>query len=539
MRLLNLCAGGLGLVALAATMRCGGGPSKFGPDDGGNGDGAQNADGPIFQPTDGAIDAPIVVDKCHVPPDNQGGDAPNCTTPAAPPNSFSPVLKWKWEVTDGSIGVWVIPLVANFTDDDNSGEVNLCDIPDVIVETAGGGEFSRTGKLFMLRGTDGQVESTFGDVAVDGDSTPALADLDGDKVPEVIAVNKAGNIVIFDNKGAIKWTGDVALASTDEYASCGAISVYDLDADGTPEIIYGFEVFDNHGKTKWHVTNAGPGFWCPTPIAADLDGDGKLEVIFGNSAYHSNGTLYWSYPGVPGAPQVANLDSDPLPEVLIARQDGLIVLENDGTLKFGPVQPFDQGVSPNCWDKPAAIHDFDGDGIADIATSSCAHYGIFHPTSSGLTQMWSNTVDDTSGIASSTGFDFLGRGIADAVYGDQVSLLVYGGKTGNIELQQARSSGTIIEYPVVADVDNDGSADILVVSNNGSYPALQVFQDAQKRWIATRRIWNQHAYHVTNVREDGTIPQVMGDNWKLLNTFRTNSEIQNGGDCAPPPPNPH
>src|SRR5882757_2535 len=157
MRFLNICAGGLGLIALAATMRCGG-PSKFGPNDGGD-DGTANSDGPIFKPGDGSSDAPIVVDKCHVPPDNGTGDAPNCTTPAAPPNPFSPVLKWKWDVTDGSIGVWVIPLVANFTDDDNNGEVNLCDIPDVIVETAGQGEFSRSGKLFMLRGSDGQVES--------------------------------------------------------------------------------------------------------------------------------------------------------------------------------------------------------------------------------------------------------------------------------------------------------------------------------------------------------------------------------------------
>ena len=71
---------------------------------------------------------------------------------------------------------------------------------------------------------------------------------------------------------------------------------------------------------------------------------------------------------------------------------------------------------------------------------------------------------------------FWGRGIADAVYGDQVSLFVYDGKTGANELTQSRSSGTIIEFPIVADVDNDSSApDILVVSNDGSYPALQVF----------------------------------------------------------------
>jgi hypothetical protein len=477
-----------------------------------------------------------VADKCHVPPDN--GNAPTCTTPPAPPNSFSPVLKWKWtDPTPGGVGVWTIPLVANLTDDDGNGEVNLCDIPDVIVESAGSGELTRTGRLYMLRGSDGMVESTFGDTVVDGDVTPALADLDNDKVPEVIAVDKAGHILIFDNKGAVKWTGDVALASKDMYASCGAISVYDLDADGTPEILYGFEVFDNKGKSKWSKPVAGPGFWCPTPIAADLDSDGKLEVILGNGAYHADGSMYWTLPGAPGAPQVANLDADPQPEVLIARQDGILLLEHDGKVKFGPVQPFDPGVSPFCWDKPAAIHDFDGDGHADLATSSCNHYGIFNVTATGLTALWSQPVNDTSGIASSTGFDFLGRGIADAVYGDQVSLLVYDGKTGKSELTQSRSSGTIIEFPVVADVDNDSSADILVVSNNGPYPALQVFEDAQKRWIPTRRIWNQHAYHVTNVREDGTIPKVMPQSWQLLNTFRTNAEIQTGGTCAPPAPN--
>ena len=47
------------------------------------------------------------------------------------------------------------------------------------------------------------------------------------------------------------------------------------------------------------------------------------------------------------------------------------------------------------------------------------------------------------------------------------------------------ASGTLVEYPVVADVDNDGSAE----------PAC--------------RVWNQHAYLITNVREDGTIPQNM------------------------------
>ena len=60
-------------------------------------------------------------------------------------------------------------------------------------------------------------------------------------------------------------------------------------------------------------------------------------------------------------------------------------------------------------------------------------------------------------------------------------------------------------------------------------------RDAENRWIAARRIWNLHAYHVTNVREDGVIPPKMGKNWQLLNTFRSNSQIGDSGDCNPVP----
>ena len=105
-------------------------------------------------------------------------------------------------------------------------------------------------------------------------------------------------------------------------------------------------------------------------------------------------------------------------------------------------------------------------------------------------------------------------------------MFVFGG-AGSVLLKTARTSGTYTEYPVVADVDNDGSAEIVVVSDGLSStspsPTIQVVRDKTDRWIQPRRIWNQHTYHVTNVREDGTIPQVEKQYWKYLNTFRTNS----------------
>ena len=68
--------------------------------------------------------------------------------------------------------------------------------------------------------------------------------------------------------------------------------------------------------------------------------------------------------------------------------------------------------------------------------------------------------------ASSTAFDFLGRGHAQAVYSDWDSIYAFDGKSGVVELKLPNwSPGTLLRYPVVADVDNDGSADIIVVSS--------------------------------------------------------------------------
>ena len=118
------------------------------------------------------------------------------------------------------------------------------------------------------------------------------------------------------------------------------------------------------------------------------------------------------------------------------------------------------------------------------------------------------------------------------MYADEVSLFVFD-DTGTPLLSVPRDSTTFMEYPVVADVDNDGSAEIVVVSEMPPAPTLQVIRDAEDRWIQARRIWNQHTYHVTNVREDGTIPAVEPPHWTLLNTFRTNAQIEGGELCIP------
>src|SRR5690606_2911931 len=122
------------------------------------------------------------------------------------------------------------------------------------------------------------------------------------------------------------------------------------------------------------------------------------------------------------------------------------------------------------------------------ALSSANHYTAYLADASIL---WTAIVSDQSGIAAGTAFDFLGNGTAEAMYADEHSLFVFD-VTGTPIFDLPRTSGTLSEYPVVADIDNDGSAEIVVVSNAyGAMPSptVQVIRDVEDRWIQARRIW--------------------------------------------------
>ena len=100
----------------------------------------------------------------------------------------------------------------------------------------------------------------------------------------------------------------------------------------------------------------------------------------------------------------------------------------------------------------------------------------------------------------------------------------------------------IRDSPVIADVDSDGRADILVASNSYTgfncdgvkTTGVRVFGDVEGDWVRTRKIWNQHAYHVTNIEEDGTVPRVQESNHSnpKLNNYRLN--IQPDGEFSAP-----
>jgi hypothetical protein len=402
----------------------------------------------------------------------------------------------------------------------------------VVVASSNYGSPGMPGRIYVLDGATGALINQFA-VPVDHTVTPAIGDIDGDGIPEIVSANTSGYLVAFENDGTFKWEGDWVWAGDEVHNGTysGAVALADLDEDGDVEIVTGNMVSDHEGVHLWTAPQQS-GKWSAT-TAADLDGEPGLEVVLGHAAYHADGTQYYLNPAIlPGYPQVADLDGDALPEVLVTNENGLSVLEHDGATKYTNLRPTGDPIGWTTWLRAATIHDFDGDGEPEYAMSSASNYTVYEADASIV---WSSPVSDASGIAAGTAFDFLGDGDAEAMYADEYSMFIFDGG-GEVLLQTPRSSGTLSEYPVVADIDNDGSAEIVVVSNYymSASPTVQVIRDVEDRWIQARRIWNQHAYHVTNVREDGTIPQHETPSWTLFNTFRTNIQIENGALCDTP-----
>jgi len=180
----------------------------------------------------------------------------------------------------------------------------------------------------------------------------------------------------------------------------------------------------------------------------------------------------------------------------------------------------------------------DGDLLPEIGVAGKTGYVVFRADTGAILWM-SKTKELSSSATGSSVFDFENDGYAEVIYNDEDMLRVYDGEgtkadadsdgydDGAAVWEEPNTSWTSYEYPVVADVDNDGKAEMVVSSNNFNRAApaqtgIRVFRDLRDNWVSARRIWNQHSYHITNVNEDGSLPLAEVPSWTAGNTYRLN-----------------
>ena len=400
----------------------------------------------------------------------------------------------------------------------------------------------------------------------EGQGSLAVADLDGDGFPEIVAADAANRVQVFDHNGTLLATATTAAQEVNPYGqgNWSAPAIVDVDGMAPPEIIIGAQVSrfvkgpPAHIDVLWTKRNS-TAWWGSLPIAADLDGDGRPEVISSDRIYDALTGADKTPPALSDKPfyaQVADFNMDKKPDLLLvqSQQGSQIVSIYDYAAKktiFGPYR-----VSEGGWGGPAVIADFDGDKIPDFGLASASHYYTYalkcaltpkpaDCTSNEPGVLWAKeTHDMSSGGTGSSVFDFNGDGTAEVVYRDECFLRVYNGRDGKTVFAFPISSNTCLELPVIADVDNDGHADIIVTSDNfgacsgvsadketgtpwtGNTQGIFVLRDPMNRWMPSRPLWNQHTYHITNINDDLTVPTTEADNWLSFNNYRQN--VQSG-----------
>jgi len=537
-------------------------------------------------PTDAGVDARVAFDAIAVPdggtdsgPDAEldagqdAGDRPPPPPPHPTPGDCrigpeiypfrDPVLEYRWPTHDvvhtSSIQVCSTPLVIDLEPEGDAIEPVL-----VFISYASLGSPEPPG---VLRIVDPRTDTTVSSPAIEGEvgvleatSTLAAGDIDGDGQNEIVGIGVYSSTYAFRSDGSLMWESPYPTA-TDRglrYARSigGAPTLADLEGDGTVEVIIGRNVLDGAtGERHWTGAD-GTGrainsFLGPISCVADLDGDGIQEVIAGHTAFRANGEVYWdNAEAFDGLCAVADiLEERPGPEVILVASGYLRILDGrTGALRWQ--RRLEGRVRMSVGGAPT-VADFDGDRRLEIGVAHGAAYGVYDPSCTGTHLppgcldeglLWvAETADDSSSGTGSSVFDFNGDGRAEVVYNDQFWFRVYDGVTGRPLFQHRNSSRTRTENPTIADVDNDGDAEIVFSANAEAYflrdfitdPGVEVWGGRGGRWVGARRIWNQHAYHITNVEEDGTIPSPETSSWTVLNAYRQN--LREGGDALAAP----
>jgi len=439
------------------------------------------------------------------------------TCPEPPAGGFTPIVEWS---TGSNYNCTALPVVADI---DGDG------VPEIL--------YNRTDwfSFFGARGTlvaeRGDGSGVLWEAAVDMGygSSPAVADIDADGSPEIFVVREYENpiditsgsfggdgdytVVMLDASGSVQWESEHFIAGDFDYAT--AVAVSDMDGDGSAEVIAGRVILNAADGTTRGVGALGRGSWGYDPFqilsefgleasvsaVVDIDLDGTEEVIVGDALYGPDGTLLWQdtrFDADDGMIAVANLDDDPEGEWIASTNNTVRAHDTDGTLLWGPVTI----PSGNILSVPA-VADLDLDGMPEIVvaggnTLMCLNHDG--------TQLWTAPASDESGATGAAVFDFEGDGQPEVVYIDEQQMAAFDGATGAIKFHSTKhNSATMMDYPVIADVDGDDHAEI-VVCHAGYSVAMSVYGDFDNTWASARTVWNQHAYSINNINDDLTLP---------------------------------
>ncbi len=323
----------------------------------------------------------------------------------------------------------------------------------------------------------------------------------------------------------------------------------DFNADGYPDIYVGNKIFDAETGTllvtNSSVTNFGGSYAhtgshkLPSPCVANLTGDIKPELVLGNEVYQITITNRTGTAGnsmtlsasvtppsgidVDGHPQVADFNLDGYLDVFISNKTtsggtmGLYVWDVHNNTILGSTTVSQTGTGKSI----PLVADIDGDDNMEIVIQSRVSGNKvqaykFNRNTGTFSMMWDIAVDEDSYSNAATTFDFNQDGDMEVLLTDQSSIKILNGATGALLTQLSFGECTVMQYPIIADVDADGNAEIAICGQFGAGHTnsghLVVFSSSTVPWAPARKVWNQYMYNVTNINQDLSVPTYLFNN---------------------------
>lgn len=416
------------------------------------------------------------------------------------PNSvigdIAPEEMWHWKGWGEFSRTYSSPAAADLNQD---GTVEIVSIPSKHNDYNSG-----DGPIVVLEGKTGKVIwNSIEKMNIGGkvSSTPALFDIDNDGTVEILTTqslpaNKAKIVAIdmFANKIEFEFSHD----NFECFGHGCMVTAADLDGDDKVEIIAGNVVLNADGTLKHLLPYAS--YHPQVASVGELKKDSPgLEIAIGTHIFSSKGDLLWSNSTCNGRcfTAISDLDKNGQNELVLVTGGKVYAYDGaSGNALWNYIIPGGgNGGAPN-------IGDFNGDGNFEIGTAGGTFYVVVDRNGKQLWQ--SKSQDLSSSSTGSTIFDFNGDGKVEVIYNDEVMLRIYDGSTGDILWETVNNSGTLWEYPLVLNIDEDPSVEIVLSAPGFSqaHGGVRAFKDPTGKWVSSRRLWNQYSYY----------PELVSDN---------------------------
>lgn len=351
-------------------------------------------------------------------------------------------------------------------------------------------------------------------------ATVSIGDINGNGSMEVV-VGSWNKLYVYDSQG------DMLPGFPKNYGTSQTATLFDLDKDGSLEIIYPSDnkklyifKYDGSFLNGWPQTLPEmPG----SPAVADIDNDAEYEIVAGTFqgpvvpdpfklyAWEIDGTIINGFPVnlsgvIKSTPAIGDLDNDGTKEIVVisyddTNDDSLYVFDAEGILKPG----FPVGVRYARLSSPA-LGDIDGDGDLEIVVggldgieilyafhhdgSAVQNFPVLlnHPGSSFNINS-SPVICDIDGDTTTVEIIVKANDYIFAIHQD--TTLVNGFP---YFINDENLSGTYSPSPIVDDFDSDGDVEYVFASIVGKIH----FFDMESAYNKNFEFWNSYKHDLQN-----------------------------------------